>query len=403
MAATSAEAAPIAAPLISVVMANYQAGDKLVPAIESVLRQTVGELELIVCDDASGDHSLALVERFMRTDARVSLIRADANGGPARSRNRGLAAARGQWIAVVDSDDIIHPERFERLLAAAQHFGADIVADDLLHFYEDGSSPSLLLGQLQDRAFCVDAAHWIGSGIGNSPPLGYLKPMIRATTLGAARYDESLRIGEDYDLVLRLLIDGAAMVVVPEPYYLYRRHRGSISHRLSVADLTAMVASQDEMVGRMTDIPASLTGAFAARRSQLSTGLGFERLVAAIKSRNLGAALSLLARDPSLAPRLWQSFVEGRQRRAVAPPRPAATGPIILGQGGRKVPNYVPVTQIDWSAPSARASWLALADIAHGQAVDIVCSDNAARYAAGFVPMARVIEPVPHADMELAR
>ncbi|HTM77944.1 MAG TPA: glycosyltransferase family 2 protein, partial [Devosia sp.] len=98
------ETARAAAPLISVVMANYEAGDKLVAAIDSVLRQSVGDLELIVCDDASGDHSVALVQRFADSDCRVRLVRAEANGGPACCRNRGLDAARGQWIAIVDSD-----------------------------------------------------------------------------------------------------------------------------------------------------------------------------------------------------------------------------------------------------------------------------------------------------------
>ncbi|MEO8684401.1 MAG: glycosyltransferase [Devosia sp.] len=390
MRTTDPIAVPIAAPLISVVMANYQAGDKLVAAIESVLRQSIGDIELIVCDDASGDHSAAVVQRFARTDPRVRLIQAPSNGGPARCRNMGFDAARGQWIAVVDSDDIIHPERFERLLAAARHAGADIVADDLLHFYEDGAPATLLLGDGQDSLFAVSPEQWIGAGLDGSPPLGYLKPMIRADVLGALRYDESLRIGEDYDLVLRQLLAGAAMVVVPEPYYLYRRHSGSISHRLVAADLAAMIDSQDAMVGQLGSVSPKIAAAFAARRGQLRHGLGFARLIEAIKGWQVGQAAVLLARSPGLALRLWRAFREGRSRKAG--PSLGMTKPlgrVTLGA----VPDYVPVSAVDWTAPRPRRIWAELADLGRGGAVDIVCVDQAARYAAGFIPLARISEP----------
>ena len=130
-------------PLVSVVMANFQAGDKIVPALQSVLGQTMADLEVIVSDDASQDHSMALVRALAKDDARVRLIESQTNGGPACCRNRALDAARGSWIAVVDSDDIIHPERLERLLDVARRDDLDIVADDLLMFHEDGSPPRL--------------------------------------------------------------------------------------------------------------------------------------------------------------------------------------------------------------------------------------------------------------------
>jgi succinoglycan biosynthesis protein ExoO len=404
MRSTGPETARTAAPLISVVMANYQAGDKLIPAVESVLGQSLGDLELIICDDASGDDSLALAARFARTDPRVRVIRAESNGGPARCRNRGLDAARGQWIAIVDSDDIIHPERFERLLAAAAYRGADIVADDLLHFYEDGSPVSLLLAAEQNTLFSVTAEKWIGAGMDGSPPLGYLKPLIRAEVLNTLRYNENLRIGEDYDLVLRLLLAGATMAVVPEPYYLYRRHSGSISHRLAVADLAAMVDSQDAMTRQLGVLPPPLAAAFAARGAQLRHGIGFERLVEAIKGRRVGQALSLLAGNLRLALRLWRSFAEGRSRKAVATiARPTPPDALELGASGRRVPDYIPVASTDWTAPRPRLAWVELADLGRGQPVDVICADEAARYAAGFMPLARLHEPVAHAELrELA-
>lgn len=377
-------------PLISVVMANYRAADKILPALRSVLGQTVADLEVIVSDDCSGDVSLDHVRRMMADDNRIRLLTADSNDGPATCRNRALDTVRGQWVAIVDSDDIIHPERFDRLLAAARHLDSDIIADDLLLFFEDGSPPRLLLDDDQDRPFAVTPERWLLAGVDGAAPLGYLKPLIRADLLTAIRYDEALRIGEDHDLVLRLLLAGARMTVVPEPFYLYRRHSGSISHRLSAADMRAMIGQQVELTLNRPDLPAELHRALAERLGQLRRGLAYEELVASIKGRNMTAALTALARDPSHLGRLWRSFAEGRLCRPGPPTAARAQSPLYLGAGPghRPVPDYVRVEQIDWATPSRRQTWRDLAVFA-GSAVH--CADRAGHYAAGFIPEARIV------------
>jgi len=392
----SAPPRPVA-PLISVIMSNFEAGDKLVPALQSVLGQSVRNLEVIVSDDASGDESVALIAEFAAHDNRVRLLRADENGGPAKCRNRAIEIARGDWIAIVDADDIIHPERFERLLAAAEHFGVDIVADDLLHFHEDGSPPRLLLGDNQDRPFQVSTEHWIRAGIDGSPALGYLKPMIRSSVLGPLRYDETLRIGEDHDLILRLLIGGASMVVVPEPYYLYRRHSRSISHRLSPSDLARMIESQETLVHRRAGLTPDLQAAFRRRLEQLKIGLGYENLVAAIKARQFVRAFFMVTGEPTHVLRLWRSARESLLRRTAParPGRPVMTELVLgIAAGGgdaeRQVPAYVPVADTDWNAHVQRGVWLDLAGLAQGEGLRVICTDEAGRFAAGFIPLAQI-------------
>ena len=379
-------------PLISVVMANFEAGEKIVPALRSVLGQSLRNLEVIVSDDCSGDDSIAHVRRFMASDERVRLVLAPENGGPARSRNRAIEAARGRWIAIVDSDDIIHPERFERLLAAANHFGTHIVADDLLLFFEDGAPPQLMLGEDQNTTFRVTPEQWVLAGVDGSPPLGYLKPLIHASLLDGVRYDETLRIGEDYDLVLRLLLKGARMVVVPEPFYLYRRHSGSISHRLSAADMRAMIERQVALMLAMPRMPTGLYHAFNRRLEQLRGGLAYEELVASIKARRLPMALGMVANEPAHLRRLWRSFSEGRRKRQQVETAATSRTPILgAGSGAgdwRRVPGYVPVGLIDWTKPGARHLWRDLAGLRGRGALRCVCADQAGLYAAGFIPEA---------------
>ncbi len=383
-----------AAPLISVVMANFEAGEKIVHALHSVLRQSVGDLEVIVSDDGSRDDSLAHVRRLMEIDGRIRLVTALENGGPARCRNRALDMARGRWIAVVDSDDIIHPERFERLLAAAAAYDADIVADDQLLFFEDGSAPQLMLGEDAARSFLVSTERWVLAGTDGSPALGYLKPLISAARLQGLRYDEELRIGEDFDLILRLLLDGGRMLVVPEPFYLYRRHSGSISHRLSVADMEAMVDRQKALVGGQGALDRRLASAFKQRLGELRRGLDYERLVASVKARRFASAAVLVAKNPGHIGRWWSSFAEGRQRRT-APVQAVLPSPVlVLGlDGEEKVPPYVPVGLADWSAPRERDVWRGLAGRRGSGAVRCIPLDAAGRYAAGFIPEAVVANP----------
>ncbi|UXN72616.1 glycosyltransferase [Devosia sp. A8/3-2] len=378
-------------PTVSVIMANYRGGATLARALDSVLAQTMGNLEIIVADDASPDDSVSVVTSIMARDERVRLVASPQNGGPARTRNLALAQARGQWIAIVDSDDIVHPERLERLLAAAAQFKADIVADDLLHFHEDGSPPTLLLAN-HDTPFPVSAETRVTAGMdGKLPALGYLKPLIRAEALGLLRYDETLRIGEDYDLLLRALLAGASMWIVPEPWYLYRRHSGSISHRLSANDVDAMLANQAQLLAGIKP-DAGLTQAFAHRRDALQGALDFGRLVEAIKARSLGTALNLLVRRPALLQRLWTSFTEGRQRRA-AKPQAAVLSGLLNPDKHASLPAYVPSRDVDWTRFRRDPAWLAFAT--HGvNAHQIIAKDTAARYAAGFIPAAAAPTPI---------
>ena len=121
-------------PVISVIMANYNGAAYIADAVSSVRKQTLTNFEIIISDDASSDRSVDIVSGLAANDARIRLLRSDRNRGPAAARNRALEVARGEWIAIVDSDDFIHPTRLETLINFAVRDGADIVADDLIIF-----------------------------------------------------------------------------------------------------------------------------------------------------------------------------------------------------------------------------------------------------------------------------
>ena len=94
---------------ISVIMPIYNAYDYLRPAIESVLDQTLAEIELICVDDGSVDHSLDIIKEYQQKDSRIKIITED-NMGPAHARNVGLQSALGEFVIFLDADDFFEDE-----------------------------------------------------------------------------------------------------------------------------------------------------------------------------------------------------------------------------------------------------------------------------------------------------
>jgi glycosyltransferase involved in cell wall biosynthesis len=293
---------PTRPPLISVVVPNYNGAAYLSDSLRSARTQTVTDLEIIVSDDASTDGSIAIVRRLMAEDDRIRLITSDVRRGPGAARNAALDMSRGEWIAVLDSDDIMHPARLQTLVDLAEQDAVDIVADDLLVFDSDHIAPpkALLTGKWGRAPFSIDVRAYIRLSdlYGAGPSLGYLKPMIRARLLEGIRYDENLRIGEDYHLILRLLLAGARYRVYPLLLYFYRRHPSSVSHRLNKAVLSALRAADAALMedGSYTD-PRLISVARARLRS-IDAALAFEGVLDALRTKNFISALRTMARDP---------------------------------------------------------------------------------------------------------
>lgn len=113
-------------PLVSVVMPAYRCASTIRSAIESVLIQDVS-LELLVIDDCSPEDLTAVLEPY-RADARVCILRNEENLGAARSRNRGVALAKGEYVAFLDADDIWESGKLKKQLAVLQDTGAVLCA-----------------------------------------------------------------------------------------------------------------------------------------------------------------------------------------------------------------------------------------------------------------------------------
>lgn len=323
---------PSPTPAVSVLIASYGAQAFIERAIRSVLAQTLTDLEVVVVDDVSPDGSAAIVEALAREDARVRLVRMEANGGPAAARNRAIAEARGRWLAVVDSDDLLAPDRVETLVAAAEAADADMIADDLLVFDDgkaDGAKPFLSARDRRVGAFDLSLGEYLRRSVmyGADPNPGFLKPIIRRVSLDALgiRYDERLRIGEDDDFVIRSLLGGMRYRIIARPGYFYRKHGSSISHRLSTDALDAIIAADATLHCRITAEHPDHSRACRIRSTALQRARAFNHLVSAIKERRFGTALFIAMRAPGALPLLHMPLFGLARRLRRSPqvrPRP---------------------------------------------------------------------------------
>lgn len=322
---------------VSIIICNFNCELYVVDAISSALGQVDVDIEVIVIDDQSTDRSAELIEMAAATDPRVRFLRTKQNLGPAGARNLGLAAARYEWTAVLDSDDLFHPERLRRLISFAEAEGVDIVADDLVIFDDTRLYPPrrLLEHRKYTRPVQLTVEHYVRTNClySNQPVLGYLKPVIRTQLIKTRgfKYNEDLRIGEDFDLILRMMASGLKFCVYPDLTYFYRKRFDSISHRLSESAIAKMEAADLEFRRDFPALSQEVLKALDERMLSLKRSQSFELLVDSIKSFDWRNAFYTLARCPSSAV-LLRLPVQERIRRLVNRfRRKSATG--VRGEG----------------------------------------------------------------------
>ena len=128
-------------PAVSIILPAYNAQAYLSDAVESVLRQSFADWELLLVDDGSADETPALCDAFAAREERIRVIH-KANAGVSAARNDALDAARGEWIAFLDADDSYLPDYLSSLLDAVRCSGADAAACGFSYVWPDGAEKS---------------------------------------------------------------------------------------------------------------------------------------------------------------------------------------------------------------------------------------------------------------------
>lgn len=124
--------------LTSIIIPAYNAAGIIEKSISSALAQTAGDMELIIVDDASTDATIQAVEALQAKDPRIVLLKNETNLGVAETRNKGIAAATGKYIAFLDSDDIWSSEKLQKQLELLESTGADLCYASYRYMNQEG-------------------------------------------------------------------------------------------------------------------------------------------------------------------------------------------------------------------------------------------------------------------------
>lgn len=218
---------------VSVLVPSHNSAEYLADALRSVQDQTLRDFECLVVDDASTDDSRAIAKKFVGSDPRFKLLSLKENKGAAAARNAGLAKVSGEWIALLDADDLYLPERLELLIRIGDAESADIVFDDqLITTYPRTISTSRAFGFPQSTFAFTQEDFFVGSRLfRRSLAMGYMKPLIRRKYLSQSKaaFDPSVPSGEDFLFYAHLFALRPRCIGTSFAGYIYRRRRGSLS------------------------------------------------------------------------------------------------------------------------------------------------------------------------------
>ncbi|WP_095588114.1 glycosyltransferase family 2 protein [Actibacterium ureilyticum] len=296
----------------TVLIAAWCAEETLAASVQSALAQTDVSVQVVIADDASTDGTARVAAALAAADSRVVAVSLPRNGGPSAARNAAMDLATGEWLAVLDADDRMAPGRLRHMIDLARVQNADIVCDNLQTVDESGQPTAphpFLHGPDFETVGACDLTRYLSynQATPGRPSLGYLKPLIRRDFAQAhgLRYDEGLRNGEDFHLIIAGLVAGAVMWITPEVGYFYTSRSGSVSNRLNPEHARALAVADAAFLQahetRLTSDQRRLLQRRSDRIADLATA---EIAITALKHKQFGGVVSALANRPRAIRRL---------------------------------------------------------------------------------------------------
>lgn len=218
---------------ISIIMPCFNRRNFLQEGIDSILRQTYRNFELLIIDDGSTDGTDRIIENY--TDHRIKLITLPRNKGISFARNTGLALARGEYVAVMDSDDIAHPKRLEtQLKYLDQNRNITIVGSNVLKQTHKNTIMMRYVnddGKIKSRLMALN-----GSSLIHPTTMMRMEDLERHSLIYPGK-----KIDEDHALWFECTKKKLRFAVIEEPLLIYRRHNSNTSslNTLNSKDLIA--------------------------------------------------------------------------------------------------------------------------------------------------------------------
>ena len=301
-------------PQVSVVIPTYNSERTIARAIDSVLLQTFESLELIIVDDGSADGTIRRVQQFQ--DGRIRLESQPHNRGAAAARNAGIALARGQWIAFLDSDDTWRPEKLAHQMAALEQRTGNVEASATGYYLHKESRTLPITLALTSEKFRTDIV--FGCTISPGSTLVVSAKVFERVGL----FDEQLRRLEDWDWLMRFS-EHLDMSFVSEPLAdIYIRQ--IYGHAAEVR-----YAAIDAAIARIKIKHRSRFGSKAQRRQFLSS-LYVERAAALHRVGKNWSAVRTVFVALAIYPTRNFAFFRTLWRSVIAPARSRRPSPLSM-------------------------------------------------------------------------
>ncbi|HEM4130169.1 TPA: glycosyltransferase [Streptococcus suis] len=204
-------------PKVSIIVPVYNTEDYIGECIESILNQSLTDIELILVNDCSTDRSLDILRKYEQIDSRIHIIDSISKTGVGEARNKGIERASGQYISFVDSDDFLKKDMFEKLYQKALTDKADLVLCDTGTFSSDGREKSVWYKPIYGKAQLKDIFH-------NTQPTAR---MVAKELIDKINFRFLPGMGEG--IYFELMIHAENITTVHEKLYIYRSREGSLS------------------------------------------------------------------------------------------------------------------------------------------------------------------------------
>lgn len=222
-------------PKISIIIPTYNAEKFLRRTIESVLRQTYHNWEMLIIDDCSSDNTRKIGDEFVKNDSRVKYVALDKNsGGPAHPKNVGIELSSGRLIAFLDHDDEWFPEKLEKQVNYLGTTGLQFVTCDSAIIVSERKIGTYTtpvfqnIGEMQENMLVGNYVHSCSSVLFN-----------REVFDSVGFFDERLKWSDDHDFYLRVLQRGYSIGVLSESLFNWHSQRNSAGKTLSFAKKAA--------------------------------------------------------------------------------------------------------------------------------------------------------------------
>jgi sugar transferase len=202
---------------VSFVIPAYNVSQYIQQCVESILNQTLNEIEVIVINDGSTDGTLKILNSF--NDCRLKVV-SKQNEGPSAARNDGAEMALGKYIIFIDGDDFVDMDYAKKTYDVAIKFNADIVVTDM---FKDSSGKLERISDFSTSDGVINKNEYLNRLIfSNGVCHNMVNKMIRAEILKKNQFPKGIFLGEDFDTIVRVVFYSSIVVKLNEAFYHYR-------------------------------------------------------------------------------------------------------------------------------------------------------------------------------------